>query len=52
MSVNAAKRLISLGYDVVDYNGGLWEWLEKRNIVISGEGELVQTQYYEDEKDD
>jgi len=52
MSINAAKRLISLGYSVVDYKGGIWEWLEKGNIVISGEGELVQTQYYEDDKDD
>ncbi len=52
MSVNAARRLISLGYSVVDYKGGIWEWLENGNIVISGEGELVQTQYYEEPKDD
>jgi len=52
MSVNAAKRLISLGYSVVDYKGGIWEWLERGNIVISGEGELVQTQYYDEYKDD
>lgn len=33
-STEAAKRLSALGYNVVDYKGGLKEWQEKGNSLI------------------
>lgn len=36
-STGAAKKLSGLGYDVLDYKGGLKEWQEKGNRLVSGE---------------
>ena len=33
-STNAAKKLQSLGYNVLDYKGGLKEWQEKGNKLV------------------
>ncbi len=33
-STNAAKRLSTLGYNVLDYKGGLKEWHEKGNKLV------------------
>lgn len=35
-STSAAKKLSALGYNVLDYKGGLKEWQEKGNQLISG----------------
>lgn len=37
-STMAAKKLNDLGYDVLDYKGGLKEWQEKGNKLVSGNG--------------
>ncbi|MDP3787129.1 MAG: rhodanese-like domain-containing protein [Candidatus Omnitrophota bacterium] len=34
-STEAAKKLSGLGYDVLDYKGGLKEWQEKGNKLVS-----------------
>jgi rhodanese-related sulfurtransferase len=33
-SSNATKKLSSLGYDVLDYKGGLKEWQDKGNALV------------------
>ena len=35
-SVMAAQKLAELGYNVVDYKGGLAEWQEKGNELVAG----------------
>jgi rhodanese-related sulfurtransferase len=35
-STEAAKKLSGLGYNVLDYKGGLKEWQEKGNKLVSG----------------
>ena len=34
-SVKAAEKLIELGYKVLDYKGGLMEWQEKGNNLVT-----------------
>lgn len=33
-STDAAKKLMALGYNVLDYKGGLKEWQEKGNLLV------------------
>lgn len=33
-STDAAKKLMALGYNVLDYKGGLEEWQEKGNLLV------------------
>ncbi len=33
-STDAARKLSALGYDVLDYKGGLKEWQEKGNLLV------------------
>jgi rhodanese-related sulfurtransferase len=34
-STSAAQKLQALGYSVLDYKGGIAEWVEKGNVLIS-----------------